>query len=76
MKSSNAYVRMRRISWYIIQQNIKRRKKGSLLRILTPNWVPFLGKKLEKKFLEKDFQKQQTGNNSNKTSMNSKSQKF
>ena len=44
--------------------------------LLIPNWVPFLGKKLEKKFLEKDFQKQQTGNNSNKTSKNSKSQKF
>ena len=45
--------------------------------LLTPNWVPFLGKKkLKKKFLEKDFQKQQTGNNSNKTSKNSKSQKF
>ena len=45
--------------------------------LLTPNWVPFLGKKkLKKKFLEKDFQKQQTGNNSNKTSKNSKSKKF
>lgn len=45
--------------------------------ILTPNWVPFLRKKkTEKKLLEKDFQKQQTGNNSNKTSKNSKSQKF
>lgn len=43
--------------------------------LLTPNWVPFLGKKkLKKKFLEKDFQKQQTGNNSNKTSKNSKTQ--
>lgn len=46
--------------------------------ILTPNWVPFLRKKNWKNNsnLEKDFQKQKTGNNSNKTFKNSKSQKF
>lgn len=47
--------------------------------ILTPNWMPFLRKKKNWKKssnLEKDFQKQQTGNNSNKTFKNSKIQKF